>query len=165
MHTTMQIRFHTDSGKLAVRPKVNELSVGAANHVGSSNRSQTNHTGSTRHALLHVFDNKSNRYFLVDTGSALSIVPPNRSDRPRPGNQRLVAANGTPIRSFGTRRMELILGRQKYSWNFIVADVTQPIIGGDFLRSHSLLVDLARERVIRSDNSVSYTHLTLPTKA
>ena len=159
----MQIGLHTDSGKLAVRPKVNELSVGAANHVDSSNRSQTNHVGSsdrgqtnhtvsTRHTLLHVFDSNSRRYFLVDTGSALSIVPPNRSDRPRPGNQRLVAANGTPIRSFGTRRMELILGRQKYSWNFIVADVTQPIIGGDFLRSHSLLVDLARERVIRSDN-------------
>ena len=48
--------------------------------------------------------------------------------------------------------MMLNLGLQKYSWRFIIADVTQPIIGGDFLRSHSLLVDLANERLIRTDN-------------
>ena len=102
--------------------------------------------------LLHVFDANSNRYFLVDTGSALSIVPPGRSDSQRTGTQRLVAANGSPIKSFGTRRMELLLGKQKYTWRFIVADVTQPIIGSDFLRSHSFLVDLARERLIRADN-------------
>ena len=46
----------------------------------------------------------------------------------------------------------LNLGLQKYSWRFIIADVTQPIIGRDFLRSHSLLVDLANERLIRTDN-------------
>ena len=150
---TVQIRNHPGLGKRAVRPKVNNLSVGTTNHIGSSGHpSQTNLASSPRHTLLHVFDSNSNQYFLVDTGSALSIVPPSRSDRNQNGNQRLVAANGTPIKSFGTRRMELRLGLQKYSWKFIIADVTQPIIGGDFLRSHSLLVDLARERVIRSDN-------------
>ena len=153
MRETLQIRNQSAFGKRTVRPKVNNLSVGTSNHISSPNHlSQSNHTSSTRHSLLHVFDNNSNRYFLVDTGSSLSIVPPNRSDRSQRGNQHLVAANGTPIKSFGTRRMVLMLGHQKYSWNFIVADVTQPIIGGDFLRSHSLLVDLARERMIRSDN-------------
>ena len=48
--------------------------------------------------------------------------------------------------------MMLNLGLQKYSWRFIIADVTQPIIGRDFLRSHSLLVDLANEQLIRTDN-------------
>ena len=56
------------------------------------------------------------------------------------------------LHQFGTRQMELQLVLQKYSWRFIVAEVTQPIIGGDFLRSHSLLVDLANERLIRTDN-------------
>ena len=46
----------------------------------------------------------------------------------------------------------LNLGLQKYSWRFIIADVTQPIIGRDFLRSHSLLVDLVNERLICTDN-------------
>ena len=88
----------------------------------------------------------------MDTGSALSIIPPNKSDLKRTDNRHLIAANGTPIKTFGTRLMILTLGLQKYTWRFIIADVTQPIIGGDFLRSHCLLVDLANERLIRSDN-------------
>lgn len=116
-------------------------------------RSAVNSTSADNHySLLHVYDNRSGRYFLVDTGSALSIVPPNKSDLKRTCNQQLIAANGTPIKTFGTRLMILTLGLQKYSWRFIIADVTQPIVGGDFLRSHSLLVDLANERLIRTDN-------------
>ena len=106
----------------------------------------------THHFLLHIYDNRSGKYFLVDTGSALSIIPPNKSDLKRTDNRHLIAANGTPIKTFGTRLMILTLGLQKYTWRFIIADVTQPIIGGDFLRSHCLLVDLANERLIRSDN-------------
>ena len=48
--------------------------------------------------------------------------------------------------------MILTLGLQKFTWRFIIADVKQPIICGYFLRSHSLLVDLANERLIRTDN-------------
>ena len=88
----------------------------------------------------------------MDTGSALSILPPCFAKALKPCNQPLVAANGTPIKSFGTRHIELQLGLQKYTWRFIVADVTQCILGGDFLRSHSLLVDLANRRLIRTDN-------------
>ena len=88
----------------------------------------------------------------MDTGSALSVLPPGIAKATRPTNQPLIAANGTPIKSFGTRQIELQLGLQKYTWRFIVAEVTQPIMGADFLRSHSLLVDLANERLIRTDN-------------
>ena len=103
-------------------------------------------------ALLHVFDSKTRKYFLVDTGSELSILSPGLAKATRPSNQPLIAANGTPIKSFCTRQIELQLGLQRYSWRFIVAEVTQPIIGGNFLRSHSLLVDLANKRLIRTDN-------------
>ena len=103
-------------------------------------------------SLLHVFDSNSKKYFLVDTGSELSILPQGLAKATRSNNQPLIAANGTPIKSFGTRQIELKLGLQKYTWRFIIAAVTQPIVGGDFLRSHSLLVDLANERLIRSDN-------------
>ena len=103
-------------------------------------------------SLLHVFASNSKKYFLVDTGSELSILPPGLVKATRPNNQPLIAANGTPIKSFGTRQMVLQLGLQKYTWRFIVTEVTQPILGGDFLRSHSLLVDLANERLIRTDN-------------
>ena len=92
------------------------------------------------------------KYFLVDTGSELSILPQGLAKATRSNNQPLIAANGTPIKSFGTRQIVLQLGLQKYTWRFIIADVTQHILGGDFLRSHSLLVDLANERLIRTDN-------------
>ena len=88
----------------------------------------------------------------MDTGSALSILPSGFVIATRPNNHPLIAANGTPIKSFGTRQIELQLGLQKYTWRFIVADITQPILEGDFLRSHSLLVDLANKRLIRTDN-------------
>ena len=38
------------------------------------------------------------------------------------------------------------------TWRFLVADVTQPIIGADFLLQHKLLVDLAQRRLIDTRN-------------
>ena len=111
-----------------------------------------NLSADSNYSLLHVYDERSGKYFLVDTGSALSIIPPSRSDTRKTCSRSLIAANGSPIKTFGTRLMLLNLGLQKYSWRFIIADVTQPIMGADFLRSHSLLVDLANERLIRTDN-------------
>ena len=64
----------------------------------------------------------------------------------------LVAANGSAIKSYGTRLLELKINHNKYTWRFQVADVHKPIIGADFLRSHSLLVDLANKKLIRLDN-------------
>ena len=122
MSPALQISHRFGAGKRPNRSTVNNLSAG----VNS--------------ALLHVYDANSNKYFLVDTGSALSVLPPGIAKATRPNNQPLIAANGTPIKSFGTRQIELQLGLQKYTWRFIVAEVTQPIMGADFLRSHSLLV-------------------------
>ena len=131
---TLQVPNHFEDGKRPNRLTVNKLSAG----VNS--------------ALLHVFDSNTRKYFLVDTGSELSILPPGLAKATRPNHQPLIAANGTPIKLFGTHQIELQLGLQKYSCRFIIAEVTQPIIGGDFLRSHSLLVDLANECLIRTDN-------------
>ena len=103
-------------------------------------------------SLLLIYDERSGKYFLIDTGSELSVIPPSRSNTRKTCSHYLIAANGSQIKSFGTRQMMLNLGLQKYSWRFIIADVTQPIMGADFLRSHSLLVDLANERLIRTDN-------------
>ena len=120
-------------GKRESRPTVNNLSAGSQG------------------SLLYVLDEATQIYFLVDTGSEVSVIPPTSADPKTPNNQALVAANGTPIHSFGTRQMKLFLGRQKYTWRFLIADVNKPIIGGDFLRTHSLLVDLANQRLIRLD--------------
>ena len=112
------------AGKRHTRSTVNNCSTGANIHHLSFG---------AKSFLLHVFDANSRKYFLVDTGSELSILPPGLVKATNPNNQPLIAANGTPIKSFGTRQMVLQLGLQKYTWRFIVAEVTQPILGGDFL--------------------------------
>ncbi|KFD47482.1 hypothetical protein M513_11643 [Trichuris suis] len=44
--------------------------------------------------------------------------------------------------------------RQKFSWTFVIADVQQPIIGADFLRHFTLLVDMRHHRLIDATNYV-----------
>ena len=82
----------------------------------------------------------------------MSTWQPSQSDTLKTCSHSLIAANGSSIKTLGTRQMILNLGLQRYSWHFIITDVTQPIIGGDFLCSHSLFVDLINERLIRTDN-------------
>ena len=61
----------------------------------------------------------------------------------------LVAANNTTINTYGYSKRVVDVGlKRDYTWNFIVADVQQPIIGADFLTHYSLLVDL-RSRCLR----------------
>ena len=55
----------------------------------------------------------------------------------------LFAANGSIIKTYGTQIFELDLGlRRNFIWKFIIADVSKPIIGSDFLKYFDLLPDL-----------------------
>lgn len=61
----------------------------------------------------------------------------------------LFAANNSRIATYGERVLRLDLNlRREFKWPFIIADVSHPIIGADFLRCFGLLPDL-RERVLR----------------
>ncbi|KMQ82106.1 protease-like protein, partial [Lasius niger] len=80
--------------------------------------------------------------FLVDTGADVSVTPlPDTEKSRQPSTMQLFAANGTTIKTFGERLMKLDLGlRRVFHWPFIMAEVSQPIIGADFLREFGLLV-------------------------
>ena len=106
-------------------------------------------------SLLHVKDTISGSYFLIDTGAEVSIVPPTASDLHRPPNLALVAANGSRIKSFGTRQMTLKVNGVRYNWRFQIADVNKPIIGADFIRAFNLLVDLNSRRLVQPDGPSS----------
>ncbi|GBN25890.1 Retrovirus-related Pol polyprotein from transposon 17.6 [Araneus ventricosus] len=57
----------------------------------------------------------------------------------------LFAANGSHIKTFGSKLLSLDLGLQrKLQWPFVIADITKPIIGADFLQHSGLLVDLKK---------------------
>ncbi|XP_029162610.1 uncharacterized protein LOC114934135 [Nylanderia fulva] len=61
----------------------------------------------------------------------------------------LLAANGTPIFTYETENMTLNFGlRQAFAWRFVIADVSRPIIGADFLAHYGLLVDLRNSRLV-----------------
>lgn len=99
---------------------------------------------------LQIFDRTSNTRFLIDTGSDVSIIPASRHEKSLgPSPFQLHAANGSKIRTYGTRFLATDLGlRRRFSWNFLVADVTTAIIGADFIAHFGLLVDLSSKHLI-----------------
>lgn len=88
--------------------------------------------------------------FLVDTGSDVSIIPASRKDKLNgPSPFQLHAANGSQICTYGSRFITTDLGlRRRFSWNFLLADVTTAIIGADFLANFGVVVDLGNHRLI-----------------
>lgn len=103
-----------------------------------------------KNCRLFVFDRASKRSFLVDTGADVSVVPPlNKSSKP--ALLKLYAANNTRINTYGNQRFSLDLGlRRQFIWDFVVADVSRPILGADFLNRFGLLVDVCRQRLVDS---------------
>ena len=103
--------------------------------------------------LLRLFHNNSKQQFLIETGAEVSVFPAGRSDRLNKGNITLRAANISSIPTYGVKQLTIDFGLPRpLAWRFLIADVTQPIIGADFLLRHKLLVDLNRKRLIDTLN-------------
>ena len=115
------------------------------------------------HTTLKLLDKNSKRFFLVDTGAELSVFPPCRADRLNKSNVTLRAANNSFINTYGLKQLVLDFGLPRpLTWKFQVADVTQPIIGADFLPQHKLLVDLDQKRLIDTRNGTRITAESSP---
>ena len=91
--------------------------------------------------LLYVKDDISGRRFLVDTGALVSVFPASGLDtRSHHARPLLEAANGSTIH--GEKQVTLSINGWKYIRKFLVADVTQPLLGADFLCSNTLMVEV-----------------------
>lgn len=103
---------------------------------------------------LSVEDRKSGVSYLVDTGAEVSVYPASLQDRQTQNPSiQLSAANGTSIRTWGTRNMSLMLSpKKRYTHQFHIADVTRPILGADFFISNGLAIDLRGKRLVSLDN-------------
>ncbi|KAF0030340.1 hypothetical protein F2P81_017071 [Scophthalmus maximus] len=66
------------------------------------------------------------------------------------------AANGSPIRTYGTRYIELCFGGQRFCWDFVTAKVAVPLLCADFLCAHGLLVDVKNCCLIDAVTFCSY---------
>ena len=102
----------------------------------------------TSHRLF-VLDRNSKVQFLVDTGADLCVFPHTLTRRRRSKTDfDLYAANNTIIHTYGLDTLTLDLGlRRDFTWRFIVADVSKPILGIDFLHLYGLLVDVRNRRL------------------
>ncbi|GFV35271.1 hypothetical protein TNCV_3203031 [Trichonephila clavipes] len=83
----------------------------------------------------------------TNSGSEICVIPPSPTMNKSPqSNFSLFAANNIKIPAYGMVRKELNLGlRRPFIWTFIIADVSSPIIGADFLKHFNLLIDLKKK--------------------
>jgi hypothetical protein len=95
--------------------------------------------------LVHVTDQITGRRFLVDTGAAVSIIP--HSSTLPAGGQRLTGPSGLPIQCWGEVKLQVRFSGRLFTWRFLQAAVSFPILGVDFLRAHNLLVDVTAGRL------------------
>ncbi|GFX21902.1 uncharacterized protein TNCV_2311801 [Trichonephila clavipes] len=90
----------------------------------------------TYQPVIFLLDRKSGQKFLIDSGSEICVIPPSPTMNKSPSNFSLFAANNTKIPAYGMVHKELNLGlRRPFIWTFIIADVSSPIIGADFLKA------------------------------
>ena len=108
--------------------------------------------GQSKDSLFHFKVNNSGKTFLVDTGASISLFPVSQSEASsRPANHNLlISANGSPIATFGHRMIELTVGKRSFRWPFLLAKVTQPILGAGFLCHAGPLVDVRRQRLVHT---------------
>ena len=103
----------------------------------------------TQEYRLHVYDKKDGKKFLIDTGSAVSVIPHAYFKRKlaiKPS--KLYAANSMVINTYGELLLTLDLGlRREIRWPFIVADVQVMIIGADLIAHYGFLIDLQKRRI------------------
>ena len=118
-------------------------------------------TTGAKDTLFRVYEAKSGRTFLIDPGARVSVLPKSKFDiSPLQTGPKLFAANQTVIQTYGARFLPLHFGKAKFEWEFIIADVAQPIIGSDFLRSYGLLIDFKNGFLIKvDDSSGGHTHV------
>lgn len=106
---------------------------------------------------LFVTDRSSKMQFLVDTGSDLCVFPRSAlRERRSKTDYSLCAANGSSIATYGYVTLDLDFTlRRTFTWRFVVADVTKPIIGVDFLNFYNLVVDCRNKRLIDNLTSIA----------
>ena len=115
-------------------------------------------TGISPSRLLFLTDRSSRLSFLVDTGAAVSVLPKSacRNDKPYQSNRPLQAVNHSSIQIYGEKSVLLDLGlRRAFHWVFIVAAVSFPFLGADFLHRFNLSVDLRHRRLIDTTTDCS----------
>ncbi len=114
-------------------------------------------------SLVHIVDQLSNRRFLVDTGASYSIFP--HSSAAPPSDPKLRGAAGQLIPCWGEKTINLSFQGKRFTWTFLLAAVSFPIIGVDFLRHFGLMVDPAANALVDKCSAESFATVSALTAA
>ncbi|XP_017890620.1 uncharacterized protein LOC108631294 [Ceratina calcarata] len=140
-------------------------------HAARADKNHRDYAGTTeilartrRNAELHARGVRETPTAVLDTGADLCVFP---RDLVRGHMKRceyeLFAANGARIATYGTIAVVLDLAlRRDFKWWFVVADVSKPIIGMDFLSHYGLLVDPRNRRLVDSTTTLSSNGYAAP---
>ncbi|GBP15125.1 hypothetical protein EVAR_73139_1 [Eumeta japonica] len=124
--------------------------INVSNHVTS--RRKTHQTPVSTLAFrseLYVFPRSAAQQPRTRTTYQLSAANSNTY------KQMQIQTNAT-INTYGYINLELDLSlRRGYSWQFVLAAVTKPIIGADFLQFYNLMVDIRNCRLIDNTTILS----------
>jgi hypothetical protein len=112
---------------------------------------------------MKLRDSFTGRDYLVDSGAELCVIPASNADRRNQSEGgSLIAANGSKIQSYGKRELALQFGTSKFTQVFMVADVSQPILGANFFSKNHLLIDLAHAQIVQADDWVKIPASSCP---
>jgi hypothetical protein len=96
---------------------------------------------------LFVVDRASGIRYLIDSGASVSCLPAKFGANKSKQEFTLAAANGIRISTYGVKHLQLDLGlRRTFLVVLIVADVSYPISGVDFLQKFVLLLDFKNRK-------------------
>jgi len=140
------------------------ISTSNPKQIGKLNRrfvDATQQSAQDQARRLFIYDKLTNTKFLIDSGAEVSVIPPNQKRSLIPGELTFYAANGSRIKTYGEKLIQLDLGlRRSFCWSFTIADVQYPVLGADFLGNFGLLVDVKNKRLIDQNTSLASPGLT-----
>jgi hypothetical protein len=102
--------------------------------------------------LLYVTDCSTNCRFLVDRDLAFSIMPC-QSVEPS-SSPSLSGADSHPIPCWSKWPFTFTIDGVPHLWSFLLAALSFPILGTNFMQNHSLLVDVANLRLLSGPSPV-----------
>ena len=108
-------------------------------------------------SLMKIYCKKTQKRYLLDTGASVSLIPKEPNDKADP-DYFLKAANGSMIQTYGKQTIELDLGLGlPMKHKFIKGDVTEGILGADFMVKHGIILDMKRRTVTQESTGIRKT--------
>ena len=85
----------------------------------------------------YVFDSNTGQHLLWDSGSQVTAWPPEPGDKVDQ-SMTLKAVNGSRLKCYGFKEVDVRINRKTYPIRAIKTDVTSPVLGFNFTRKHRL---------------------------